>query len=214
MKPVKAVIFDMDGVIIDSEPRHEQAFREIFAEMGYGDRHGIDFPAYYGRTDRALWEDFIALHHPSQSLQELSTWKQQRFLDIIRQEQPVFPSIPALIEKLSKEYPLGLASGSLHPVIDVVLSLRNLRPFFKTVVSIQDVPRAKPFPDVFLHAAQLLDYSPGDCVALEDSAAGIEAALAAGMQVIAITNTLPAERLSKATHVVRTFEEIEDLLLH
>ncbi len=64
MDPCSAVIFDMDGVIVDSEPRHERAFREIFAGMGYAETHGIDFPAYYGRSDRALWLDFIRMHRP------------------------------------------------------------------------------------------------------------------------------------------------------
>ena len=66
-----AVIFDMDGVIVDSEPLHERAFLEIFAEMGYAANHGIEFRDYYGRSDRALWEDFIARHRPPQPLAEL-----------------------------------------------------------------------------------------------------------------------------------------------
>ncbi|MCZ7640660.1 MAG: HAD hydrolase-like protein [Verrucomicrobia bacterium] len=64
MKPFQAVIFDMDGVIVDSEPWHERAFREIFQELGYGETHGIDFRAYIGRSDRALWLDFIERHAP------------------------------------------------------------------------------------------------------------------------------------------------------
>ena len=67
----RAVIFDMDGVIVDSEPLHERAFREVFEEIGYGQNHGIDFPAYYGQSDLIVWRDFIARHRPSQSLDEL-----------------------------------------------------------------------------------------------------------------------------------------------
>lgn len=213
MKHFEAIIFDMDGVIVDSEPRHEQAFREIFQEMGYGETHGMDFAAYYGRSDRALWIDFIEKHKPAQSLNELTERKQRRFLEIIKQEQPIFESLPELIEKLSQRYKLAVASGSFHPVIDEVLAMKNLRQFFPVVVSVQDVPRGKPAPDVFWRAAELLRVQPAGCCVIEDSAAGVEGALAAGMTVIAITNTLLAEKLAQATKVVSTYEEIERLLL-
>ena len=81
------------------------------------------------------------------------------------------------------------------------------------MVSVQDVPRGKPAPDVFLRTAQLLGVAPTDCCVIEDSAAGVEAALAGGMSAIAITNTLPTERLARATRVVKTYAEIAALLL-
>lgn len=208
----KSVIFDMDGVILDSEPVHERAFRDIFREMGYGEKHGINFPAYYGRSDGALWKDFIALHHPPQSLEELIAWKQRHLIELVEREQPFFEDALSLIRKLAVCYPLALASGSMHPVIDSVLALRNLRPFFKAIVSVQDVGRGKPAPDVFLRAAKELGIAPADCWVIEDAAAGVEAALAGGFRVIAITNSLPAEKLARATHVVSTYAEIERIL--
>lgn len=209
----RAILFDMDGVLVDSEPLHELAFREIFAEMGLpGDSHRIDFPKYYGKSDRALWQDFIAMHRPSQPLEELLAWKQDHFLRILRERQPVFEAIPGLVARLATRYPLAVASGSNHVVIDTVLAMRNLRAHFRAIASVQDVPRPKPFPDVFLLAAERLLVAPPDCTVIEDSAAGVEAALAAGMTVIAITNSLPADRLQHAHHVVRTYEEVEALL--
>ncbi|MFO1499818.1 MAG: HAD family phosphatase [Verrucomicrobiota bacterium] len=213
MSSFSAIIFDMDGVIVDSEPRHKQAFLEVFREMGYGETHGMDFPHYYGRSDRALWLDFIAKHSPEWTLEQLTDWKQRRFLDIIRAEQPIFAGLPELLEKLSRRYALAVASGSFHPVIDEVLAMRNLRRFFPVVVSVQDVPRGKPAPDVFLRAAGMLQVEPHRCCVVEDAAAGVEAALAAGMAAIAITNSLSAAELSRATRVVQTYEEIERLLL-
>jgi HAD superfamily hydrolase (TIGR01509 family) len=207
-----AIIFDMDGVIVDSEPRHERAFREVFHQMGYGENHGMDFPYYYGRSDRALWLDFIRKHQPPWSLEELTEWKQRRFLEIIRQEQPIFAGLPELLEELAPRYQLAVASGSFHPVIDEVLGMKNLRRFFPVVVSVQDVPRGKPAPDVFLRAAELLQVPPGNCCVIEDAAAGVEAALAAGMAVIGITNSLSAGQLARATHVVRNYEQISRLL--
>jgi HAD superfamily hydrolase (TIGR01509 family) len=213
MKHFEAIVFDMDGVIVNSEPSHERAFREIFHEMGYGETHGMDFDAYLGRSDRALWVDFIEKHKPPQSLDELAEWKQRRFLEMIKQDQPIFESLPELVEKLSRRYKLAVASGSFHPVIDEVLAMKDLRQFFSAVVSVQDVARGKPAPDVFLRAAQLLKVRPQGCCVIEDAAAGVEAALAAEMSVIAITNSLLAAKLSRATRVVQSYEEIEQLLL-
>lgn len=213
VNPFDAIIFDMDGVIVDSEPRHERAFREIFDELGYGDRHGMDFAAYYGRSDRAFWLDFIAKHRPRQSIEELLALKQNRLIDILRRDQPLFDGLPDLLERLAPRYTLAVASGSNHPVIEEVLAMKQLGRFFSVVVSVQDVARGKPAPDVFLRAAELLAVPAARCCVVEDSAHGVEAARAAGMEVIAITNTLPSERLAAASHVVETYEEIESLLL-
>lgn len=207
-----AVIFDMDGVIIDSEPRHQRAFLEVFAQMGYGQTHGIQFERYLGRSDRAVWVDFIAQHKPKWTLDELIAWKQNHLIEIIRREQPIFNGLPELLAKLAPRYRLAVASGSVHPVIDEVLAMRGLRAFFPVVVSVQDVAHGKPAPDVFLRAAERLGVAPAACCVIEDSAAGVTAARAAGMTAIAITNTLPAEKLTQAQYLVRTYEEIGRLL--
>ena len=208
-----AVIFDMDGVIVDSEPRHERAFLDVFAQMGYGQTHGVHFEHYIGRSDRAVWLDFIARHQPKWSLEELTAWKQNHVVEILRREQPIFDGLPDLVAKLAPRYRLAVASGSVHPVIDEVLAMKALRQFFPVVVSVQDVKQGKPAPDIFLRAAELLGVEPKSCCVIEDSAAGVTAARAAGMTAIAITNTLAAEKLTHAQHVVRTYEEIERLLL-
>lgn len=207
-----AVIFDMDGVIIDSEPRHERAFLDVFAQMGYGQTHGVEFEHYIGRSDRAVWVDFIAKHNPKWTLDELTAWKQNHVLEILRRDQPIFDGLPELVAKVAPRYRLAVASGSVHPVIDEVLAMKSLRQFFPVVVSVQDVAKGKPAPDIFLRAAELLGVEPMFCCVIEDSAAGVTAARAAGMTAIAITNTLPAEKLTHAHHVVRTYEEIEQLL--
>ena len=91
--------------------------------------------------------------------------------------------------------------------------MRDLRCFFPVVVSSQDVPRGKPAPDIFLRVAGLVGFPPEECCVIEDSAAGVEAARAAGMASIAITNSLPAAKLAHADHVVSTYREIAELLL-
>jgi HAD superfamily hydrolase (TIGR01509 family) len=213
MKQYQAIIFDMDGVIIDSEPLHEIAYRELFNEIGYGEIHGINFDDYLGRTDKALIEDFIARHNPSYTVEMLSDLKRDRFLKIMRREEPIFEDLPQLVELVSKRYRLAVASGSLHPVIDAVLALKNLRQYFEITVSSSDVPNGKPAPDIFLHTAKLLNVAPANCCVIEDSGPGVCAARAAGMDVIAITNSLPREKLCEATWVVDDYEEIDEMLL-
>ena len=213
MRQVQAIIFDMDGVIVDSEPHHRRAVLEVVREIGYGDKFDLSFANYIGRSDQELWVDFVARHKPSHTVGELLARKRQRMVEIIRCEQPLFDGLPELIEKLAPRYALGLASGSERPVVEEVLRLKHLGRLFSAVVTDSDIKRGKPAPDIFLRAAELLDVAPGSCCVIEDSKPGVAASLAAGMQVIAITNTHPAEELRHATHVVRTYEEIERLLL-
>lgn len=209
----QAVIFDMDGVIVDSEPRHEQAFEEVWAAIGFGETHGIHFPDYYGTSDEKVWRDFIAKHQPKESYEELFSWRQRAFLEIVKREEPIFGPIPGLVEDLAERFPIALASGSLHPVIDAVLGMKGLRRHFQAVVSSSDVARGKPEPDIFLHTALKIGISPEQCVVIEDSVHGVTAAKAAGMTAIAITNTFAAEALRHADHVVSDYSEIRRLLL-
>ncbi len=214
MKQFKAIIFDMDGVIVDSEPRHQQAFKAVFKEIGYENSHGMIFEEYLGKSDMRLWEDFVEKHQPKQTLQKLLDRRQDHFIEIIDQEQPLFTEIPELIEDLHRRLPLAVASGSLHPVITAVLRIEDIRRFFKAVISSSDVSEGKPAPDIFLRAAEALGILPEDTCVIEDSEAGIEAGIRAGMTVIAITNSLPRERLSGAHYVVDNYAEIRTLLAH
>jgi HAD superfamily hydrolase (TIGR01509 family) len=213
MRQLQAIIFDMDGVIVDSESRHERAFLEVVREIGYGDSLDLRFADYIGRSDQVLWLDFVAGHKPSQTVAELLAMKRQRVVELIRREQPLFAGLPELLEKLAARYELGLASGSEREVVEEVLGIKRLGRFFSAVVTDSDVQHGKPAPDIFLSAAALLNVTPQACCVIEDSKPGVAAGLAAGMVVIAITNTHPADDLRHATHVVRTYEEIERLLL-
>ena len=209
---MRAILFDLDGVLIDSEPRHATAFEQVFAELLPDRPHGLDLASYIGKSDRAVWLDFIAAHQPRQSLEELTALKQKRVIQIFRREEPIYPEIPGLVERLARRYPLAVASGSVHAVIREVLALKDLARHFRAVASVEDVGKAKPAPDVFLRAANLLGVSPEDCWVIEDSRPGVAAGLAAGARVIAITNSHPAHELKDATHVVSSFAEVERLL--
>ena len=203
----------MDGVIVDSEGRHAQAFFEVVREIGYGETHGVDWADYVGRSDHELWVDFVARHQPAQSLERLLALKRDRVLAILHRDQPVYAGLVELVEQLARVCCLGLASGSDRQVVEAVLSLRDLRRHFSATVTASEVQRGKPAPEIFLRTAETLGVAPVDCWAIEDSKPGVTAALAAGMRVIAITNTHPANELRAATVVVETYAEIERLLM-
>ena len=213
MGPLRAIIFDMDGVIVDSEERHQRAFQKVLREIGYEDKFDIRYADYVGRSDLELWVDFVARYKPPQTVEQLLAMKRRRVMGLIRRERPVFDGLPELLTKLAAHYPLGLASGSERPVVQEVLKLKRLHRFFPVVVTDSEVERGKPAPDIFLRAAELLKVAPGACCVIEDSKPGVAAGLAAGMHVIAITNTHPAAELRHATRVVRTYRQIERLLL-
>ena len=203
----------MDGVIVDSEPCHERAVLEIVREIGYGDRLGLRVADFVGRSDLDLWVAFVERHKPAHTIEELAARKRQRVIEILREEQPFFAGLTDLVQNLARGYRLAIASGSERPVVEEVLALRGLRSYFSVIVSGSEIQRGKPEPDIFLRTAALLDVVPGDCWAIEDSKPGVAAALAAGMRVIAVTNTHPAQELAHATHVLSTCEEIARLLM-
>jgi HAD superfamily hydrolase (TIGR01509 family) len=203
----------MDGVIVNSEPRHERAFLEVIGEIGYRDNLDMRFADYIGRADTELWVDFVNKHRPPHTMEELLGRKRQRVIEILQREEPLFEGLVELIEKVHGRYVLGVASGSERAVVEAVLQIKNLRRFFPTVVTSSEIKRGKPAPDIFLRTAELMGVAPGDCCVIEDSKPGVAAGLAAGMQAIAITNTHPANELQNATHVVKTYQEIERLLL-
>ena len=166
-----------------------------------------------GRTDRVLWEDFLAGHSPPQSLDELLALKREKVLKIIRSEQPLFEGMAALVRDLSGTVPLALASGSERPIVEAVLSMGGLEDVFRVTVSGSEIVNGKPEPDIFLETARLLGQSPSACVVVEDSLPGIAAARAAGMRVIAVTNTHPAQDLDGATLVAAGAGELRRALM-
>jgi beta-phosphoglucomutase-like phosphatase (HAD superfamily) len=146
----RAVIFDMDGVIVDSEPRHERAFHAVLHEIGFAENHGLRFADYVGRRDHELWIDFIARNQPPHSLEELLAMKRTHTIELLRREQPIFDGLIPLVEGLATRVPLAVASGSEKPVVEAVLELRGLRRWFRVVVTGSDITRGKPEPDILL----------------------------------------------------------------
>jgi HAD superfamily hydrolase (TIGR01509 family) len=208
----QAVIFDMDGVLVDSEPLHDGSFQRVAAEIGHAD-HGLHFPDYLGRSDKVLWQDFLSRHQSPHRLEDLIARKAEVFLKAIRRRVPIYPGLYKLLRDLQPRYRLALVSGSSRQVVDAVVSGAGIESFFAVRVSADDVKNCKPDPEGFLKAARFLHIVPRQCVVIEDSAGGVEAAHRAGMVAVAITNSLPRSKLSRADYIVTSYGQIRLLLL-
>ena len=155
---------------------------------------------------------FIEKHRPEQTIEELIGLREERLIRMLHDLKPIFDGVLPLIKRLAKQYPLGLASGSIHRVIDVVLAIENLRSYFKEITSSEDVLEPKPSPQTFLLSAKRMGITPHKCCVIEDSINGIKAGNAAGMTVLAITNTFGKEELlqSGATLTFENYNGIDN----
>lgn len=203
----RVVIFDLDGVIADTEPLHQAAFFRLLDELGLDRSRAGDWHRFVGTADRPVLEHLIEGQTlpGNPSVESLLDRKAAHFLAQVREKRPLFPHVVELVETLSFAFVLAVASGSLRSAIAGVLELEGLRQHFRSVLSVQDVGRGKPAPDLFLRTAEILGAEPSECVVIEDSIPGVQAARTAGMRVMAVTNTCPAERLRQAgAHAIIT----------
>ena len=200
---IEAVIFDLDGVLLDSEQLWDQAREQLAEERGgrwhanaQRDMMGMSSPEW-----SRYMHDVIGLPEPPE---EISREVVERLATLYRERLPVVPGAREAVGRLAARWPLGLASSSNRELIDLALELLGVKHLFKATVSSEEVARGKPAPDVYLEAARRLGIDPTHAAAIEDSENGIRAAKAAGMRVIAIPNRHfppPDEALAQA-HVV------------
>lgn len=182
-----AVVFDLDGTLVDSEPNYYEASRRALAEYGVPEYTWADHESYVGVSTRdtvGLWRKRYGLRVPAG---ELLAATDRRYLELARAHTRVYPEMRALLELLAADgVPTAVASGSSPDALAAVLTGTGLGALVPVAVSAADVPRGKPAPDVFLEAARRLGAEPGDCVVLEDAAPGAAAAHAAGMRCLAV----------------------------
>jgi HAD superfamily hydrolase (TIGR01509 family) len=186
---VGAVVFDLDGLLIDSEQVWDGARQELARERGgrWTETASRDMMGMSSLEWSRYMHDVIGLSDPPE---EISAEVVRRLERIYRDELPLFDGAVEAVERLAARWPLGLASSSNRELIDLVLELSGLERFFRATVSSEEVRRGKPAPDVYLEAARRLGVSPERCAAIEDSENGILSAKAAGMRVLAIPNPL------------------------
>jgi HAD superfamily hydrolase (TIGR01509 family) len=183
----EAVIFDLDGVLVDSEQLWNQAKEDLVHASGGQWRD--DAPHAMMGMSSPEWAGYLRdeLHVPRE-LEEINDEVVRRIAELYRAELPLLPGAVDAVRALHRTWPLGLASSSNREIIDLVLKLAGIQSEFAVTVSSEEVARGKPAPDVYLEVAQRLKVRPERCVAVEDSSNGLRAAAAAGMAVIAVPN--------------------------
>jgi HAD superfamily hydrolase (TIGR01509 family) len=207
---VEAVVFDLDGVIVDSEHVWDEVREELARERGgrWHDRAQTDMMGMSSPEWSRYMHDVIGL---PESPAEIDAEVVRRMLDRYTEQLPLVDGAVEAVSRLAGSFRLALASSSNRPVIDAVLEVSGLAPLFEATVSSEEVARGKPAPDVFLEAAARLAVDPDGCAAVEDSGNGIRAAHAAGMRVLAIPNRRyppPDDALALADVVLDSIAEL------
>ena len=211
---ISAVIFDMDGLMIDSEPFHCMAFDSALKKFGSSLSKEENNANYVGIGDVAEATDLIKKRNLKISYQELLKLKNAEYLKIIKNNLIPMPGLLELVEYLyQKKYDMAVASGSSLDVIELVTDKFQIKDKFKVFFSSENLPAGKPNPDVFLQTAKLLNYPPANCLVLEDAPSGLQAAKSAGMKCIIVpsreTRTFD---FSSADFVLNNLKEVIDIL--
>jgi HAD superfamily hydrolase (TIGR01509 family) len=185
--PVTAVIFDLDGLLVDSEAVWDEV-RQRFTEENGGRWHDGAQRDMMGMSS-VEWSAYVRDRlGVAMEPEEISSAVADRVVETYRERLPLLPGAVEAVRSLAAEWPLGLASSSNRHVIDLVLELADIAADFRATVSSEEVGAGKPSPDVYLEAASRLGVDSGSCAAVEDSTNGIRSADAAGMAVIAVPN--------------------------
>ncbi|ABB31582.1 HAD-superfamily hydrolase, subfamily IA, variant 3 [Geobacter metallireducens RCH3] len=209
---LSAVIFDFDGIIVDTEPLHYRAFQAILEPLGLGYAWEEYVNLYMGFDDRDAFREAFRVHGRTLNDHELELLidrKAAAFQEIISSGVAPYPGVVELIRSINGTFPLALCSGALRCDILPILAGLGLSNAFDVMVTAEEVTASKPDPASYALAVERLAAAfvdrgilPGRCIAIEDTPAGIASATGAGIPVIAVTNSYPAEMLSGAVRVV------------
>jgi beta-phosphoglucomutase len=214
---LKAIVFDFDGVIANSEPLHFRAYRDVLAEESITLTERDYYDRYLGFDDVGAFRAIGAAAVSAMSearVADLVARKAVRLEVLERDVSILFPGAAAAIARLAASVPLAIASGARGEEIRRVLEREDLARFFTAVVAAEDTPVSKPAPDPYLRAVAHLARAAGapvsarECVAIEDSVWGLQSARAAGLKTVAITHTYAASALSDAHLVVDALDAL------
>ena len=206
MSTLQALIFDFDGVIADTEPLHFAGLRLTLSEIGIELTDTEYYAEYLGYDDRGCFIAALTTHKrpiDPDTISALMKRKAVAYLDSVKHHRVIFPGIHEFVREAAASYPLAIASGALRNEIEYILDEAGLRKEFLHITSAEDVTRGKPDPQPFLYALNGLrrqhgDLSASSCLVIEDSIPGIRSAKAAGMKVLAVTNTHTVQDLHEA----------------
>jgi beta-phosphoglucomutase len=215
---LRAVIFDFDGVITDSEILHLRAFNQVLAKYGVEISTKDYYKDYLGLSDIDFFNALIdkkVLQKPAKGIESLAREKTEVFEKLAKTEGRIIEGVRDFLQMLSqKEIPMAICSGALLTEIELLLDQARLRSFFEVIVSAEFVKKGKPSPEGFLLTLKKLNHcrqnliSASQCVVIEDSRWGLEAAAAAGMHSVAVTNSYDADQLTMAEKIVARLGEL------
>jgi beta-phosphoglucomutase len=218
MRTLSAMIFDVDGVLADTEPLHFAGFRQTLAEIGIRLTESDYYAEYLGYDDRGCFIAALTAHQrPTDpaTLAQLLHRKARAFLDAVTDQLVIFPGVREFVRDAAAAYPLAIASGALRHEIEVILDQAGLQKDFLHITSAEDVTRGKPDPHPFLHALAALNRQrpeqaipAGACLVIEDSIPGIRAAKTAGMKVLAVANTHTIQELHDAHAITQSLAQV------
>lgn len=210
---LKAIIFDFDGVIADTEPIHLGAFQRTLDGLGIELTKEDYYANYLAYDDKTFFRRFLRdreIKHEDGLISELIERKTGHYYDLIKGNIEILPGVREFIGRLAGRCRIAIGSGALRGEITDILEFAGIGGYFEVIVSAEDIESCKPAPDVYLEVLKRLNaaspdgeaVSASECLVIEDSLSGIEAALSAGMKCLAVSNSYAAEELSRA-HMVR-----------
>lgn len=217
-KMLRAVIFDFDGILVNTEPIHYKAYQEILTPFGLGYSWDDYVSHYMGLDDREIFKLVCGGHSRNvddNELERLIRRKAVIFRDLVGNGMQPYPGVVELIAALSGTLPLAIYSGALRSDVDPILEKIGLYDAFDIIVTADNVAVSKPDPASYTLAVQRLastfpgrEIVPRDCLAIEDTPAGIASAKGAGIAALAVTNSYPAAELADAMHIVDSLESV------
>jgi HAD superfamily hydrolase (TIGR01509 family) len=207
---IRAIVFDFDGVLADTEPLHLAAYQEVFSDLGVTLTRDDYYENFLGYDDEGVIALIGERHEWPLDPGKVSTLiarKTEAFEAIVGTRDVLYPGAADAVRRLASSFPLGIASGALRSDIELILKGSGLEGLFRFLVSAEDTPESTPAPDPYLRAAELHGMPASQCVAIEDSRWGIVSAKTAGMKCVGITNTYPADELTNADMVINSLDE-------
>ena len=220
MTNLRAILFDCDGTIADNEPLHLKMFQTVLLEEGITLTEKDYYDIYLGMDDLDCFRSVLAANGKSstpEKIRDMIHRKSGLYEAAILKNLRVYPGVVRLVRDAAKRFELAIASGALRHELELILNAAGIRDHFKVVIGAEDVSAGKPDPEGFQKALSGLNataprpnpaITPEQCLVIEDSFTGVEAAKAAGMRCLAVTNSYPSEVLKMADLVVDSLESV------
>ncbi|MFE0555184.1 HAD family hydrolase [Paenibacillus sp. NPDC058910] len=208
---IQAVIFDMDGVLIDSEPIYFEIERSSFAHFG-AKMTEVEHHTYVGVTLESMWRKVLDKHQLTATVEEALAYHQHNVMQtmLAHPELTAMPSVERWLSWLHEQHiPIAVASSSPRALIDLIMDKTGLGKYFEVRMTGEEVESGKPAPDIFLTTAEMIGVSPSNCLVIEDSRNGVQAAKSAGMRCIGYFNPGSGDQdLSKADLQISSYDEL------